>query len=274
MKRAKTIVGYCALLFSIVAVATGAFTILFENPNYVWSNEASRLMNSIAQDIQADGIASDLNEYLASGSKPKDWLATVLFRQTGFDGVLATGQAVAASDPNLVGLDHQEVHDHLSASSARGQGISSLGKPFETSDGTPHWVEVYGLPRYIRGYTWLVGTIPFFSVVGAWLAIAAWVVMDVRELQKANVVAWGLLSLLTGPVALGVWLISRPSSDKTEPSLCPSCGSTVPAEAAYCVRCGHPILALCPKCERRVDLEWAYCGSCGTPLAEESLSES
>lgn len=268
MTKIKTVVGYCALFFSIIAVATGAFAILCAHPNQTWSKEASQLTGLIVQEVQCRGIAFDLNEYLASGFKPKDWLATVVFRQVDFDGVLATGQAVAASNPNLVGLSSREVWDHLSSSSDRGRGMLGSGQPFVAPDGTPHWVEVYGRPQHIIGYTWLVGTIPFFSVIAAWLAIAAWVIMDVRELQKAHTVAWALLSLVSGPIALGVWLLSRP--DKTKQAFCPSCGTIVPEEAAYCVQCGHPILALCPKCRKPVGLEWIYCGSCGTPLAEES----
>ncbi len=270
MIRAKSVIGYSALFLCIVAVATGAFRILSTHPNQTWSKEGSRLLTSVAQQVESNGITSGLNDYLASTPGPKDWLATVVFRQVAFDGVYATGQAVAASSPRLVGLNADEVFEHLSTSLDKGGGVSSLQKPVVTPDGTPHWVATYGAPQHINGYNWLVGTVPFFSGVGAWLAIAAWIVMDVRERQKANVVAWSLLSLVAGPVALGVWLISRPSSDKAGPALCPSCGSTIPTEAAYCVRCGHPILALCPKCGRRVDLEWAYCGSCGTPLTEES----
>lgn len=267
--KAKTAIGYLALVLFIIAVATGVFTTFFAHPNASWSNEAYQLLDSAAQQVLSNGITSDLNEYLASGSKPKDWLATVVFRQVEFDRDYATGQAVAASDPRLVGLNTREVGDQL-GSSDKGGGIQGTQKPVVTPGGTPHLVTVYGTPQYIKGYTWLVGTVPFFSIIGAWLAIAAWVVVDVRERQKANVVAWALLSLVAGPVALGVWLISRPGSGKAKPVFCPSCGSTIPADAAYCVRCGHPILALCPKCGRRVDLEWVYCGSCGTPLTEES----
>jgi hypothetical protein len=266
--KAKTAIGYLALVLSITAVATGAF-IPFANPAALRSKETTQLLHSVAQQVLSNGITSDLNEYLASGSKPKDWLATVVLRQVESDGVYAIGQAVAASNPRLVGLNTQEVLDHLRSGLEEGESIESLQIPVLTPDGTPHWVAAYNTPRYY-GYIGFAWTALFSSIIGAWLAIAAWVVMDVGELQKANVVAWALLSLMAGPVALGVWLISRPTSGKTEPVFCPSCGSTIPAEAAYCVRCGHPILALCPKCGRRVDLEWVYCGSCGTPLTEES----
>ena len=270
MTRVKTVVGYLAILLSVVAVATGVFTILFDHPNALWSKETDRLLHSVAERVGSSGITSDLSEYLAAGSHSSDWLATAVLKQLESGDIYPIGQVVAASNPDLVGLHTNEVSDYLGANLAEGMGWQSLQKSVVTPDGTPHLVAVYGAPHHIHGYAWLVGTVPFFSVIGAWLAIAAWVVMDVRERQKANVVAWALLSLVTGPVALGVWLISRPSRDRSEPALCPSCGSTIPAEAAYCVRCGHPILALCPKCGRRVDLEWLYCGSCGTPLTEES----
>jgi hypothetical protein len=269
LTKVKKIIGYVAISLSVIAVATGAFRTLYPSPNLTWAKETHGLLYTVARWVESDGIRPDLNDFLASSPGPKNWLATVVFRQVESDEVKLTGQAVAASNQHLIGLTDDEVFERLRDKGGR---LIYVSEHFSTPDETPHWVAAYGIPQYITGYTWLIGPVLLFSGIGAWLGIAAWVVMDVRERQKVNTIvwSWALLALVTGPVALGVWLISRQSLTKTGPVFCPSCGSTVPEEAAYCVQCGHPVLPLCPKCGKRVGLEWAYCGSCGTFLAEET----
>lgn len=273
--RTEKLVRYLAIALSIAAVVTGScLALVRDSHTFLRSEETSRLVHFVAQRVASDGVTADMNELVASGDKPKGWLATVVLEEVDFDGVYATCRAVAASDPNLMGLDTREIHDRLEARLGRFKGVDSVRLPVKATDGSaitalsgnPYHVAVYGVNYY--GHVQYVGFTFLGSAVGAWLAVALWVVMDARQRSRNSAAAWGLLSLLTGPVALGVWLISRPASTGSAPVVCPSCGSAPPAGAAYCVRCGNAIAALCPKCARHVELDWSYCGHCGTPLAD------
>ncbi len=269
MNKTKTVVAWSAIVLALLTLVSGAYAILFDHPNALWWKEATGLINMVLEEIQLNGLSPNLGDYLSEGSGTKDWVFTAVLEPQDSDGVLMVGKIVAASDPLLVGLLSQEAYDRVSGRLPEMTGLSSYSKDVEAPDGTQYCVEVCGAPKHFLGYSWLVGTTLFYSAIAAWLALSAWIALDVRDLQKAYVVPWTVLGLVTGPVALGVWLISRPNKDRVEPSNCPACGSTIPKGAAYCVRCGHPVLPLCPKCNRRVGLDWEYCGSCGVMLSDE-----
>ncbi len=118
-------------------------------------------------------------------------------------------------------------------------------------------------------WAWLA----ILGAVTAWLSLAAWVYTDARERRSGAAPAWTLLTFLTGPVGVAVWLIARLDvwrSPAAEP--CPGCGATVSAEHAFCVRCGHAVRPACPGCRRPVEADWGYCGTCGTELGETEVS--
>lgn len=81
-----------------------------------------------------------------------------------------------------------------------------------------------------------------FVALLAWTVLAGWVYLDARSRGNANAPSWGLLTMLTGPVALLVWLISRRTPEPL------------------------PAVPACPQCRAPVALDWAPCGACGESL--------
>ncbi len=269
--KGKRFVACVAIILSLFTIVFGTYAIVFDNPNHQWSKEASRLMDSAAIEITTNGISPGLGDYLSQeGAQTEAWLATAVLEPLGLDDVLFTGRVVAASDPRLVGLFADEAATYMDSRRPEDQNLCVFGKEVTVADGTTYHIYAYGASRYFIGFSWLVGTMMFYSAIAAWLALGVWVALDVNEFQKDNVIPWTVLTLVTGPVALGVWLIFRSGKHKAGPANCPSCGSDIPKGAAYCVRCGHQTIPLCPRCKKRVELDWEYCGSCGALLSDES----
>ena len=55
---------------------------------------------------------------------------------------------------------------------------------------------------------------------------------------------------------------------------CPSCGTTNPEDALYCLKCGKKISGTCPKCKSAVGINDAFCKKCGEPLKSGNKSQS
>ena len=268
--KLKSILGYAAIVLSILAMATGLFVSTYERPrDFADSRETGAMLEEIGRYVKENGVTPDLDSLLADIKKPDLWLATVVTardlgeREDRFAGF--NDQIVAAADPLMVGLRTPDAFTWASRGlDGRFEGLDSANLTVVSTDGTTYSITTLG--RRYGGYAYYARIGFMASFLGAWIAIAGWVVADVRQHQATGVIGWTLLSLLTGPVALGVWLTTRPIA-KSRP--CPGCGSQVPTGMAHCVRCGHPIEATCTKCGKTVDVEWAYCGACGAPLKGE-----
>ncbi|HWI64371.1 MAG TPA: zinc ribbon domain-containing protein [Symbiobacteriaceae bacterium] len=104
------------------------------------------------------------------------------------------------------------------------------------------------------------------AVVSLWVCLALWVFHDAKVRRSKARVGWLLLTLMTGPVGLAVWLVVR--TDPSKKPVCPGCGADAVSGTMFCVRCGHPLYPSCPECGRRVESDWAYCGTCGASLED------
>lgn len=213
--------------------------------------------------IQTHGITPELNDLLAQGPKPSGWKWNYV--TTAHPLMLKTTPApevvFAASRPELVG---KSVPDAWQAVS--GSGGYSSGDLVTAPDGTAYSVWMAGTMDRDPEQLAIAGAITVAAL--AWLALAAWIFLDVRERGKNAALGWLLLGLLAGPLALAVWLIYRYAQEGGKPApACPGCGADTVRDAAFCVRCGHALRPACPDCRRPVGVDWAYCGTCGGDLS-------
>ena len=111
-------------------------------------------------------------------------------------------------------------------------------------------------------------TTALLAALVAWLALAAWVYLDARDLASPSAVGWLLLTVSTGPVALPIWIIYRRTIGLV-PS-CPGCRAQLVKGTVFCVHCGHALCPTCPECNKPVQVDWTYCGACGTNLSQNS----
>lgn len=66
--------------------------------------------------------------------------------------------------------------------------------------------------------------------------------------------------------------------------ICDNCGSEIPADSSFCIKCGAKIQKkepqaseedlLCPNCKKVVKADDVFCGNCGTKLIDEQTLES
>ncbi|HYF77559.1 MAG TPA: zinc ribbon domain-containing protein [Symbiobacteriaceae bacterium] len=116
-----------------------------------------------------------------------------------------------------------------------------------------------------------MATLVFLGFLGGWVSLGLWVHADARVRGSRATAGWLLLTLMTGPVGLAVWLVAR--SEPVPKPLCPGCGADMVPGTMFCVRCGHPLHPACPECGRQVEPDWAHCGTCGASLGEEGGGE-
>jgi len=73
----------------------------------------------------------------------------------------------------------------------------------------------------------------------------------------------GLKKVLAGETTLEEVTRSVYLEEQTA-KFCPSCGTVLVQEYAYCTKCGEFVGEHCESCRRRFSPEWAYCPFCGT----------
>ena len=56
-----------------------------------------------------------------------------------------------------------------------------------------------------------------------------------------------------------------------EPTICPACGATNPADAKFCGACGVVLVAPCPRCGHRNPAGGTFCLECGAALASPAV---
>lgn len=222
----------------------------------------------IKEHIRKHGITEDLNHRLAGAPKHKNWVATVVVERQGEHFEPRSSRIVAANPPDHVGKTQAEFNDQFDRVSGR-PGPSGWGETIESApDGKSYMIWT----MYIHDTTWIETWAMVTVAAGlvAWLGLTAWLLYDARERRASAIAGWVLLSLITGPVALAVWFISRPPLEsEPEQEICRGCGADTPLNAAFCVRCGHALRPACPDCRRPVEVDWSYCSTCGTNLAGE-----
>jgi len=93
------------------------------------------------------------------------------------------------------------------------------------------------------------------------------VYFDARVVNMHRPFLWGLVSLISFPIGLLIYLIVRPGAPKIVS--CHHCGKKVKETFAICPYCGAELLyskPRCPKCEREVEKDWIFCPYCQTML--------
>ena len=77
------------------------------------------------------------------------------------------------------------------------------------------------------------------SIITGWIALVVWVSLDaqVRGIPGGG---WIVFTLFTGPVALLIYILARPVSAV----ICSQCGATLAAPSPTCPNCGRPMSAV------------------------------
>lgn len=251
----------------LVIIFFGALTVVAGVTTYWLTIEAKppashfQSLGLVQAYIQEHGLTPEVQEHLEALPKHKAWIATFVVEESGVD----TGRIVAATPRELIGKvlgDFTGQYSHLA-----GTGPNGWGAPVEAAaDGMSYTVWTWHL---LHDYFWksFWTAVAFVSLVITWLASCIWLALDARGRSATAVAGWVFLCLLTGPIAVAVWLISRPSP--RQPEICPGCGATAVPDATYCVQCGHGLKPACPNCCKVVAAEWTYCPACRTNLVEE-----
>lgn len=207
--------------------------------------------------IRTKGITPELNDLLTSARSVPNWVATLVSQGRLIDGTASP--VVAADPPELAGMQDGEAAGALPRkwNQVLGGGSTHVTAP----DGTEYSITIW----VYDWHTWpiIMRKTLFISLFAAWLSLAAWIFLDARErLGTGPASGWSLLSLLTGPLALAVWLTYRHGRAGTL-AACPNCGADAVRGAAFCVRCGGALRPTCEQCQRPVEFDWAHCAGCG-----------
>lgn len=260
-RMARLVVILFSALALVAGITTGWLNKQMQPPYWLTGH-----MEPIKAYIKQHGITPEVNQQLAGLPNPKNWAATFITERQGENFDAETDRIVAANPPELVGMTQRQFYDQYQGPQP---GPSGWGENIED----PARGKSYLLwTMYNRKTFWaqLWATVAWIAVGIAWLGLTAWLWFDARERGVPAVAGWVLLGLLTGPIALAVWFISRPTrASEPEPEVCPGCGADTPPDAAYCVRCGYGLKSTCPTCRKVVEPDWTYCPACRTNLAEE-----
>ena len=82
---------------------------------------------------------------------------------------------------------------------------------------------------------WLVGIIGFYAI---WLYILFWVEKDAHEREIPQRERWTTLVFFTGPIGLGIYLLSQGQSKQR----CPHCGKKLKnLDFAVCPHCNQKL---------------------------------
>lgn len=231
--------------------------------------------------IAENGATDDLQRVLEMAPKPEGWVATYVTYDTfqlDFDRIqLELDRSSALVGPATVSLHPiapaRSLYDQtIIASYPPGLGREALAR----TPGSTHVLYPvtgpddvrYGVGLLIQPvYTLETAAEPLLilTIMLFWLTTAGWLTLDARHRGSDSVFAWFVLAMLTGPLALAVWLISRPKQIAENP-VCPGCGSHRVKGTLHCVQCGFALEPACPECRRAVQVSWKYCGHCGCNL--------
>lgn len=262
LDRSKRIARLMIIFFGLLTVVAGVITYRLEMQSRP-AESHYRSLEPIKAYIQEHGLTPAVNDQLAALHKPKIWVATFVVERRGQTMDPDTDRIVAASPPELVGKTQRDFTDQYGLPS--GPRASGWGEHIDhAADGRSYVLWTWYANEFLWNAVWML--VAWVSLMIAWLASVAWLILDARGRSATAVAGWVLLALLTGPIALAVWFISRPT--QPQPEVCPGCGTDTLSDATYCVHCGHGLKPACPGCRKVVESEWTYCPTCRTNLTE------
>jgi hypothetical protein len=111
-------------------------------------------------------------------------------------------------------------------------------------------------------WAWFLLTAATGLLMAAFILLLGYVWADAKR-RGMNHVLWTLLAIfIPNAIGLILYFILRSPIQVT----CPSCGTPVGKDLAFCSSCGTTVRRSCPQCRRPVKDGWTHCGFCGTAL--------
>lgn len=153
--------------------------------------------------------------------------------------------------------------------------------PVAPSSGPRPWPALnpdQGLVLFLVGY-----------VAALWLAVAWWMVRDVRRRTSSGLAALltAALGVLVPVVGVAIYLVLRPGAGTSAEGLpeeeetpaiedgavrpCPTCGRELEAEFVVCPYCRTQFARRCRACQRWLRLGWRICPYCAEEVGVPEL---
>lgn len=262
LERLQRMARFVIILFGTLTVVAGAAT-YWLNMQTGASDAHHEALSRVRAYIQEHGLTPQVQEQLEALPRDRYWTATFVLERQGETPDPASDRIVAASPPELVGRTERDFTSQFGPPGST--LISGWGDPIDNAaDGRSYVLWTWHENEFFWHTFWLI--LAMVALVITWFASTGWLILDAQGRQASVVAGWVLLSLLSGPIAVAVWLISRPA--QTQPEVCPGCGADALPDATYCVHCGYGLRPSCSGCGKVVEPAWTYCPTCRTHLTE------
>lgn len=215
---------------------------------------------AVLERLEREGPSPALGADLASLPKKLGIVAFIV--TVGTDNHPGHGEVLVGDRPEFAGRNSLDIVRELAGDRNKG---TTTNRQIAGPNGKSYWLTAILTeePPYYHEQAGWAGTVGLTAFAIAWLALVCWVLSDAQERGAGTAPAWGLLTLLTGPIGLGAYLVVRPT-----PEACPGCGKSSDPGGLFCPYCGHGLRPGCPDCRRPVNLDWAYCAACGQDLGD------
>ncbi len=263
--RVTALISLClSICISVAALATLRYVIMMLPPPMPTAVRITQGdLAEVIRKVETYGISSEVEPALSLVARRFTAAAVYVVD-------VRLGRVELAYPPEMVGIDTRDIDRTLRKIHGNRFGNYTVPQtaPATAPDGTRYVVSAIGTARAPGLLVALLYTF-YGGLILGWLSMAAWVYLDARHAGGAAV-GWGLLTLLSGPLALAVWLIYRRTHQGRPGPACAACGKDQEPHALYCPHCGHPTRPACPECHRPVESEWTYCAACGTDLVGEA----
>jgi hypothetical protein len=280
----KRAAGLLTVIYGLVAVTavTVGVTTQFNWPRWGGGVDGDA-RTEIARVLKEAGTGARLDRVLAEVAGAEGYTALYVTEAPKQAVVSADDlPALSASDRRLVGSTWNVTDRRYQLSDRYWRSHSPI---FVAGDSVPAYIVT--TLKHMKSMPWtLAYQIALITAVAAWLSLATWLYQDAADRGSRAAAGWLVMGLLTGPMALAAWQITRPDrtarkaptpepTDAPNPTtpVCPACARDTIAGQAYCVRCGQPLRPVCGECHQLVELDWEYCGACGADLAKEEVSQ-
>lgn len=258
----KRFTGLVAALYGAATLVTAGYAYYLEH-NWYWHDARNHpaVEATVANQVWLYGMSAKLPGALDEMARENGWVLGYMTEAEGGDGA----PILSASQEQVAGKTWQELSTSQSADQ---YWHGRADRVFPGPDGRRY--SLWAVKRWTQLPWPLYSRIALITAAAAWISLATWLHFDAADRSRVPAVGWLLLGLLSGPVALGVWLVSRPGREGPPVKLvCPGCGQDAAAEHGFCVSCGYAVQPSCPECRRPVSVDWDYCGACGADLAED-----
>lgn len=101
-----------------------------------------------------------------------------------------------------------------------------------------------------------------FIFLFIYLGQAFWIYLDGKRRGEQYIWLWSILSLISFPVPLIIYLIINYSGKKK----CKNCGKGLDLHHKNCPYCGESLSEKCVTCGRVIEKDWNFCPNCNSKL--------